>query len=381
MYERDRSVVRPKWVLFKALLLFGAANLLFAFFVSEPAGLLIFRQARRFPPIWQPALTVQGRMGFQRFLTADIDLLFKSHTISSHPKTEDEYRVVLIGDSSTWGVILKPEDTLEARINAWQLHTCAGQRVVVYNLGYPFTSGVKDLLLMAEAIKYEPDLIIWPFTLLGFTAERQEIDIINRNPARARALVDHYHLPLLNAKVLSADTRPTFWQRTLIGQRRTLSLVVKLNLSRIASLAMGTDEIRDYAGRRKIYQQQAGEDLQFLEISPPAELSGYANLNYLQVAQEIAGATPVLYVNQPICIQPSKTGVRYNLHYPRWAYDQYRTALTAQAAENHLYYLDLWDLVPPTEFTNTVFHRTPAGEQMMAEVLAKHILAIACQQH
>jgi hypothetical protein len=380
MHQPVSSTVRPQWVLIKALLLFAAANLLFAFLVPDPAELLIFRQARRFPPIWQPALSGQGRLGFQRFLTADIDLLFKSHVISSRPKAQDEYRVVLIGDSSTWGVILKPEDTLEARINALHLRTCTGQRVVVYNLGYPFTSGVKDLLLMAEVMKYEPDLIVWPFTLLGFTAERQEIDIINRNPARARALVEKYHLPLSNAKVLSADTPPAFWQRTLLGQRQKLSLAAKLNLSRIASLALGTDEIRDYADRRKICLQKAGEGLQFLEISPPAELSQYANLDYLQIAQEIAGETPVLYVNQPICVQPSATGARYNLHYPRWAYDQYRAALNAQASEHHFYYLDLWNLLPPTEFTNTVFHRTPAGEQMMAETLAEHILIISCRQ-
>ncbi len=54
--------------------------------------------------------------------------------------------------------------------------------------------------------------------------------------------------------------------------------------------------------------------------------------------------------------------LRYNFFYPRWAYDQYRALLGEQAQAAGWHYLDLWNLVPETEFTNSAIHLTPAGE-------------------
>src|SRR5579859_241864 len=63
----------------------------------------------------------------------NLDALFASHVLSSTPKASDEYRVLLIGDSSVWGVLLDAQDTLAGRLNAAGLHTTDGKRVRVYN--------------------------------------------------------------------------------------------------------------------------------------------------------------------------------------------------------------------------------------------------------
>ena len=49
----------------------------------------------------------------------NLDAMFASHEITQ-PKQKDEFRVVLIGDSSTWGFLLKPEDTLAAQLQRAQ---------------------------------------------------------------------------------------------------------------------------------------------------------------------------------------------------------------------------------------------------------------------
>ena len=65
-----------------------------------------------------------------------VPAMFASDVVS-RPKAADEYRVLLIGDSSTWGWFLENADTYAANINAANLTSADGRRIVAYNLGYP----------------------------------------------------------------------------------------------------------------------------------------------------------------------------------------------------------------------------------------------------
>jgi hypothetical protein len=51
----------------------------------------------------------------------------------------------------------------------------------------------------------------------------------------------------------------------------------------------------------------------------------------------------------------------------------YRSFLAARALQNHWQYLDVWDLVPMQQFTNTPVHLTPSGESLLAEKLTAQI--------
>jgi hypothetical protein len=87
----------------------------------------------------------------------------------------------------------------------------------------------------------------------------------------------------------------------------------------------------------------------------------------------------VLVVNEPMLISSGlNSGLRYNFFYPRWAYDQYRDLMTAHAGQGGWNYLDLWDLVPAGEFTNSAIHLTPAGEAMLARRVRQAILQQPC---
>ncbi len=91
--------------------------------------------------------------------TYNLPAMFASHVIA-RPKAADEFRVIVIGDSGTWGWLLNNEETLAGQINAQDLTTAEGKRVVAYNLGYPVLALSKDVMILQEALKYQPDLII-----------------------------------------------------------------------------------------------------------------------------------------------------------------------------------------------------------------------------
>jgi hypothetical protein len=83
---------------------------------------------------------------------------------------------------------------------------------------------------------------------------------------------------------------------------------------------------------------------------------------------------PVLLVNEPMLISTGQNSeIRYNFFYPRWAYDAWRADLTARARSNGWPLLDAWDLLPPSEFTNSAIHLTPAGEASFAQAVARQI--------
>jgi hypothetical protein len=49
-----------------------------------------------------------------------------------------------------------------------------------------------------------------------------------------------------------------------------------------------------------------------------------------------------------------------------------------KAAQQGWNYLDLWNLVPADQFTNSAIHLTPAGEAMLAGSVEKTISGQSC---
>ncbi|MBC8098445.1 MAG: hypothetical protein H7Y11_03305, partial [Armatimonadetes bacterium] len=149
-------------VLIKTAALFIAANLLFGWMQPLPAlgQLSLYNRVvpgrTRLPYGEDPA-------AYNLSLNS-IEAMFASHAISQ-PKRADEFRVVVLGDSSVWGVLLRPDETLTGQINAAALIVADGRRVQAYNLGYPLLSATKDLLLLDYAMPMQPDLIVWVITL------------------------------------------------------------------------------------------------------------------------------------------------------------------------------------------------------------------------
>jgi hypothetical protein len=108
--------------------------------------------------------------------------MMQSHKLTAGVKPADEFRVIVIGDSSAWGTLLRPEETLAGLLGSAGLSTTEGRKVRVYNLAYPTLSLTKDLMILEEIKPYQPDLILWLVTLESFREAAQlESPIVANN--------------------------------------------------------------------------------------------------------------------------------------------------------------------------------------------------------
>lgn len=298
------------------------------------------------------------------FSLFNLDAMFASHEISAGPKPADEFRVLLIGDSSVWGTLLRPEETLSAQLNASAPAYC-GKSARFYNLGYPTIAAAKDLMLMDYAARYQPDQIIWLTSLEAFPLDKQlDTPLVANNASAVDALIEKYDLPLDPRD--PALVRPDFWDRTLIGQRRNLADLVRLQLYGAQWAATGVDQV--YPPYPAPQTDFADGDDKFHNLRPPLNPSALA-YDVLAAGMNHAPA-PILLVNEPIMISRGRNSdIRYNFFYPRWAYDSYRGQLKVRADAEGWNYLDAWNIVPSSEFTNSAIHLTPAGETVLAQAI------------
>jgi hypothetical protein len=313
--------------------------------------------------------------------TYNLSAMFASHIIA-RPKASDEFRVIIIGDSGTWGWLLDNKDTLAGQINAQNLTTANGKRVVAYNLGYPVLTLTKDVLILEEALKYQPDFIVWPVTLESFPRAKQVFPaIVQNNAARVRSLIERYQLNLdpNDPRFVDAD----FWGRTIIGQRRSLADWLRLQALGISWAATRIDQA--IPAEIKLRQSDFEKDVSWQDFKEPTTLTendlAFDVLGAgMKMAGNAPGGVPVLIINEPMFISHGQNSdLRYNSFYPRWAYDQFHELLNDKAKANNWHYLDLWDSIAPDEFTDTPVHLTPNGTAQFAKVVGAEVVKLSSQ--
>ncbi len=304
----------------------------------------------------------------------NLDAMFASLKLAGTPKAADEFRVFVIGDSSVWGFLLENRDTLTSALNAANLKTSSGGRVVFYNLGHPTISLTKDLIILDYAMQYDPDLIIWPVTLEAFPLSKQTSSpLVQNNADRVRQLIAKYDLAIdpNNEDLVEQD----FWDRSLIGQRRNLADIIRLQLYGFMWAATEIDIYIPEQIELRATDLEASED--FAGLQPPELHAQDLAFDVLATGVELAGDTPMLIINEPIFVSNgANSDIRYNSFYPRWAYDSYRQLLQTQSDQQGWNYADLWQVVDNFEFTNTPIHLTPRGTLE----LAGHIIALLRDQ-
>lgn len=361
--------IKPLIILIKGLLLFIIFNLLFAAWQPKLGQFslynAVFPGRERLPFGENPAQAYNLSL-------FNLDAMFASHVIDGKEKADDEYRVIMIGDSSVWGTLLKPEETLSGRLNSATLSAC-GKNVHAYNLGYPTISLTKDVMLLSYGMEYNPDLIIWMTTLEAFPAEKQTASpLAADNEETLHRLAGRFGLALeANDSNL---VQKSFWGNTIVGNRRALADLIRLQLYGIMWAATGIDQVypHDYVHAQTDFE----DDESFHDFPPPTLNENLLALNALEAGVRVAGKTPVLIVNEPILISTgTNSHIRYNFFYPRWAYDEYRGMMSALSERNNWNYVDLWNVIPANEFTNSAIHLTPEGEALLANQLAPYILA------
>jgi lysophospholipase L1-like esterase len=347
----------------KGLLLFALVNVIWAIVGATPAVASLSIYGLLVP--YRDRLPYGENAAAYNLSTNSLEAMFGTHALR-RPKAADEYRVLVLGDSATWGILLRPEETTSGQLNALGLRTADGRRMVFYNVAHPIMSLTKDLALLEMALAYSPDMILWPITLESLHLPSQlEPPLLQHNASRVRQLIARYSLPLD-----AADSRlkePDFLGRTLIGERRLLADWLRLQLYGVAWATTGVDQVYgDYTPRSNDF----APDQSWHELPAEAPLDGLLAVDMLRAGHTMAGAVPVLLVNEPIFVADGENSeIRYNFWYPKWAYDAYRTLLAEQAQAAGWRYADLWDIVPPAEFTDSPVHLTPEGSALLASRL------------
>lgn len=358
-------------VIIKGVLLFAICNLCFAvIYPMQALGNLslynrVLRGRTRLPYGENPTL-------WNNISVMNLNALFASHVIQQ-AKADDEFRVILLGDSNTWGWLLAHDETLAASINQAQM-TVDEQRIVAYNLAYPQLSLTKDLLILDEALQYQPDLIIWLVTLRSFALEQQLFpELVRQHPQQVRALTETYNL---NSN--PQDTHfiePNFWQRTIIGQRRNLADLLRLQSYGFAWSATEIDQF--VPDEYDLRQSDFESDLSWGENYPESVELSCDDLAFdvLSAGVERSADIPILIVNEPMFISDGENSdLRYNSFYPRWAYNQYRVLLADFAQENNWHYVDWWDTIAPDEFTDSPVHLTSQATQQVSQMMLEWII-------
>lgn len=356
-------------VLLKALLLFLTANLLFGLWAEPGFGRMsaynsLFPGRPRFPFGESP----REAYNFSLF---NLEAMFAAHEVSGRPAPgEGEYRVFMVGDSSVWGTLLRPEETLAGQLNAMRLRAPDGRRLRFYNLGYPTISLAKELLILDRALAYQPDLVVWLVTLEAFPRDKQlSVPLLANNPAAVEDLLARYALSLPGA-----PAQPGFFERTLIGRRKALADLLRLQLYGILWAATGVDQV---------YPADFPRAQVDLEADPL--FHGKADLTQEDLALEVIsagqaalGGKPLLLVNEPVMVSNGENSdVRYNFYYPRLAYDQYRRYLGELAQEEGIVYIDAWNIAPQEAFTNSAIHVDFKGTALLAEWVKDGVMRIA----
>ena len=293
--------------------------------------------------------------------------------------------MVVLGDSSIWGDDLESYETAIMHLNEFEL-TCKGQDVKFYNLGYPHLAGMKDMLILERAMDFEPDAIIWSFTLRTLLPKPPN-PFLRANAERILALNEAYNLPPYPYAELDYEAR-SFYEKTLIGRRVDLAWLLKLQTLGGIWVARGTDSptvyiaLGDAPPSLPIDKNDLGTDLSYREFDGPTdELIPWLWLGYLDTAEEIAGETPFLFVNQPMFVATGENSdLHYNEAYPRWAYDQYHEFILNDMDAKNRNFLDLWDAINASYFTGASFHLSLEGERIKAELLKDGFQSQICSK-
>jgi hypothetical protein len=375
--QRPVSVLR---VLIKAVLLLIIFNLLFAWLnpavgkITAYNGLLQGRV--RFPYSESPEFYSQD---YNVPVIQDFDAMFGAHIISGQPKPAGEFRVLLLGDSATWGGHVTPEEMLAAQINRLNLTSCDGRAIKAYDLGYPWPSLLRDVLILDYAMQYQPDLVIWMVTLHSFEKKPADRDFLVPHAERMAEVIADYQLAL--PKVYSTQIEPTFWDRTILGQRESLKNLLLNQVYGLMWSATGIDNANGLS-EHPAFPQDTQADLSYFDYQSPNDSQTLVRslmFDIVRVGGEIAGDAPVIVLNEPIFIVSGQNSdLRYNHVYPRWAYDAYRQALADWMNARKYPYYDYWNALPASEFSNDMVHRDARGEEQFAHILTPVLQEFSC---
>ena len=344
--------IKPIRLVLKALILFAVFNILFVVVpsVNDFVFKLLMPKLDKFP-IYALYHDPSAEHGFGVQSVFDVGSLFNSHVISQGTKYPNEYRVVFIGDSTIY------TGQFYSFINKHG-SICSGKYLQAYNLGYPGTSATKDFIILQEAMKYSPDLILWSVTNsissnnAGFSqANADDLEKLENIYGLSMAYYNNYQSPGKDSVFYRTDDKIRVEVRLLLYY--LLLNPATGNNGNIMSIA-NQDAINAAPARQPVLSLPS-----FRRSALDSEL---------RIFKRITNNIPVYLINEP----------RSNAIVSTDIYTQYVNALTDLSSTQGIKMMNLAELIPDQDFTTHMIHRNNDGDMLFANAVIPAILNIAC---
>jgi hypothetical protein len=318
---------------------------------------------------------------------AHLALALRQHAVCRSPGEADGPRIFLVGNSTVLGHPLPFQQTFAAELS----RRFAPSQARIFNLGSLFTYQLKNAVVLDAALRYRPDVVIWGIALNDFNHHAPMVwpdgmvAFFAVNSARVRALAAN---PLAGLAEPLARYAAHFEEQP----PKPAAWLLLRSIGNYAQLAVAH-------GSRELLEQRL---LDPADLAPPTidpvhtpflvrpdryscakveaefarQYTGWPSWNSLAWLEQLARkrAIRVLVVNLPVVHQP--IGRCYNAHYPTAAFREYLDWLVRETRARDLAYLDLHDLLPASEFLDSL-HPSAAGHQRVADALVPTITALA----
>ena len=322
------------------------------------------------PPVFDGGQRVHGMPAASVFW---LEPLLRQHELCwRSPAAAGEQRIMMFGSSAVYGLGLPVDRTVGGLLNGRFAanHTPAH----LFNLAQVAPYQVRDAVVIHAALRYDPDVILYPVTLAEFhhhapvryraqsrffAANRRVVDQMAAAPPaglaepfeRYRAAFEHES----TASLLSGPLRESglFLRASALAAAQWVtarfnSPVLPMSLPRKRQTQYSCDKTR-----------QSGA-LDFHEWKQ------WNILAYLQQLQREHDAR-VLVVHWPVAHEP--VGDCYNVRFTRALVAEFVEWLAAETRARGLAHLDLHDLLTTDEFIDSV-HVSESGHRRIADAIA-----------
>lgn len=304
-----------------------------------------------------------------------LELLLRQHEVCwREARSPNERRIFAIGNSAIYGFPWPYESTAIALVNE-ELER-QGVAAHIFNLGFVFTYQTKEAMILSEALRYEPDFIVYGVTLDDYAhlAPFPYLPVTKFFEANSRAVARlaadpprSFEEPFrLYRDAQAADVRPyASWI-----EFRQAGTFVRLAAQQTAKTI-----------RKRMFPSFQEEGPRIGKKNPRYDCNKikrsfektYANWNEWSMLEYLAQlraetGVEVLVVNWPVAHEPR--GDCYNVRYPNESFEEYLEWMQKKADGLGLAYLDLHDLLDRLEFVDSV-HPTIEGQRKVATRLGE----------
>ncbi len=321
------------------------------------------------PRLSVPNVYLRGQMPLEALLAA--------HQIAYTPKASDEFRVIVLGDSAQWGAGLNVDETLSAQLTARNVRI-NGKRLVVYNLAYLGPNVPRDVLILDAATRYQPDLIVWFVTAVGFSSAYNATDTDFQTFFRLNRPHWEQLLTRFDQRAVGADLLlpPLSALDRLLPFHAQDALPVWIDLLLLPFMPDASVRTAAYPDAKRVIHRPIPAQVAYQGGDGTLGSADDPLWQFVRIGQTLSAQSGarLLVINEPMFIS-AQSGENANTLITRRSYDTYHSAISRFATAHSLWYADLWDLIPPQKFTDTVFHADGSAWSAVAERLAAIIQA------